>query len=76
MFIINQLLCVSTGAFLEKLDLHEFIDWIQTKGSLYSRQDLNHFSVETCPLVSQDEAKVYSQNASKGNATDILLQQK
>ncbi len=53
MVIIIRLLCVSTGAIPEKLALHEFIDWLQTKGSLYSRQDiiqLNRFSVETHPF--------------------------
>ncbi len=50
MVIINRLLCVSTGGILEKLALRELIDWLQTKGYLYSGQDiirLNRFSVET-----------------------------
>ncbi len=49
MVIIIRLLCVSTEAILALRDL---IDWLQTKGSLYSRQDiirLNRFSVETRP---------------------------
>ncbi len=50
MVIINRLLCVSTGAIPKKLALLEIIDWLQTKGSLYSRQDLNRFSVETHPM--------------------------
>ena len=54
--MIIRLLCVSTGAIPEKLALREFIDWLQTKGCLYSRQDiirLNRFfffPVETRPL--------------------------
>ena len=40
MVIINRLLCVSTEAIPEKLALCEFIDWLETKGSLYSRQDI------------------------------------
>ncbi len=40
MIIKIWLLCVSTEAIPEKLALREFIDWLQTKGSLYSRQDI------------------------------------
>ncbi len=56
MVIIIRLLCVSTGAIPEKLALRELIDWLQTKGSLYSRQDiirLYRFSVETRPNLIQ-----------------------
>ncbi len=56
MVIIIRILCVSTEAIPEKLALRELIDWLQTKGSLYSRQDisrLNRFSVETRPLTQK-----------------------
>ncbi len=50
MVIINRLLCVSAACTSGKaIALREFIDGLHTRGSLYSRQDLNRFSVETRP---------------------------